>query len=293
MKKITFPILSIIAIATAAISVILRIISIFFFYDKLGYYQSGAPLPIIANIFLAIALVFLLAASIFSIDKRRKIQAPDKISQYAALLPAGALIFTAIRTIMGSLDGSTVNKFLFFISAILAAVFFILIFIKKQPFIATVYFGLAALVFVFFLWMHSYFDFFVPINSTDKIFHYLACAGGLLFIFGEICACYGSVNPRIYCFSIFTAVITLWVGAVPSLVGFFSNTFVKYVTFEGDVFFTALAIYATVRIVMLMKAPIELIPETIEASIEKAEEKSEEAEEKNEKTQESNTNDGE
>ena len=293
MKKITFPILSIIAIATAAISVILRIISIFFFYDKLGYYQSGAPLPIIANIFLAIALVFLLAASIFSIDKRRKIQAPDKISQYAALLPTGALIFTAIRAIMGSLDGSTVNKFLFFISAILAAVFFILIFIKKQPFIATVYFGLAALVFVFFLWMNSYFDFFVPINSTDKIFHYLACAGGLLFIFGEICACYGSVNPRIYCFSIFTAVITLWVGAVPSLVGFFSNTFVKYVTLEGDVFFTALAIYATVRIVMLMKAPIELIPETVEASIEKTEEKSEEAEEKNEKAQESNTNDGE
>lgn len=291
MKKISLPILSIITFATAGISLMLRIISIFFFYDKIGYYQSGAILPIIANSLLAIALVFLLAASIFSINKKRKIAAPDKISQYAALLPLGALIFSAIRAITGSLEGSSVNKYCFFVSAILAAVFFALIYLKKQPFVATVYFGLAALAYIFFLWMHTYFDFFVPINSTDKIFHYLACAGALLLIFNEICACYNSVKPRFYCFSLFAAVITLWVGSISGLVGFISGAFEKYVTFDGDIFFAALAVYATVRLVMLVKSPEKLIDEEQEEATAEATEAEETT--NNEETQENNANDGE
>ena len=294
MKKLSLPMLSIITLATAAVSLALRIVSLFFFYDKLGYYQRGAVLPITANIFLGLAIVFLLAASILFINKKRKIQVPDKISQYAALLPAGASIFTAIRAITGSLDGSSVNKYLFFLGALLSAVFFILIFIKKQPFTATVYFGLAALTYVFFLWMHAYFDFFVPINSTDKIFHYLACAGALLLIFSETCTCYGFVKPRLYFFSLFSSVVTLWVGSVSSLVGFLSGAFERYVTLDGDIFFATLAVYATVRLIMLSKAPEELIEEATEAEIAEETENTEKTNEatNNEETQENNANDG-
>ena len=270
MKKLTLPILSIITLATAGISLALRIISLFFFYDKLGYYQNGAILPIASNIFLALALVLLLVASIFSIDKKRRIFAPDKISQYAALLPLGASIFTAIRAIMGSLDASPVNKFLFLISSALAGVFFILIYLKKQPFIPAVYFGLGAIIHVFLLWFHSYFDFRTPLNSTDKIFYYLACAGAILFIFEEICVCFGEVRARLYYFSLFASVIILWVASVSALVGYAFGVIEKYFTLDGDIFFITLAIYATTRLIMLAKSPNWLIVDKNDESKEEA-----------------------
>ena len=97
MKKISIPMLSLIAGVSAFVSLALRIVCLFFFYDDLGYYKSGAVLPMIANIIFGASIVFLFVASLICIDKKQRIMPTAKISQYAALLPMGALIFHVIR----------------------------------------------------------------------------------------------------------------------------------------------------------------------------------------------------
>ena len=116
----------------------------------------------------------------------------------------------------------------------------------------------------------------------------------MLLIFSETCTCYGFVKPRLYFFSLFSSVVTLWVGSVSALVGFLSGAFERYVTLDGDVFFATLAVYATVRLIMLSKAPEELIEEVTEAETAEETENTEKANEatNNEETQENNANDG-
>ena len=277
MKRLSLRILSIIAVASAAISLALRIISLFFFYDKIGYYQTGAPLPIIANILFGASIAFFLIAAIFSVSKEEKITAPNKIAQYASLLPMGAIIFHVIRILMGSFNDTAVNKYVMLLSGVAAAVFFFLLYFAKQPNLATIYCGLGALIYVFFNWVFAYFDFFIPLNSTDKIFFYIACAGAILFIFNEICACYGTVRSRFYYFSLFSAIITLCVGSVASLVGFACGLFKSYITLEADIFLLSLLIYATVRLITLLRAPVskQEVPITTEKAQENDENESE------------------
>ena len=72
MKKISISVLSLIAGISAFISLALRIICLFFFYDDIGFYKTGAVLPIIANTVFVVAIAFLLFAAIFCIDKKQR-----------------------------------------------------------------------------------------------------------------------------------------------------------------------------------------------------------------------------
>lgn len=250
MKKISISTLSIIAGASAFISLVLRVICLFLFYDDIGYYKSGAALPIIANILFGISIAFFLFAAIFLTEKKQSVEPTGKLSQYAALLPMGALIFHVIRIFVTPYNDTNVNKYLMAISAIAAAAFFFLIFFAKKEYkTVTFYVGLGALIYVFLCWMFTYFDFFIPINSTDKIFFYISCAGAILFIFNEMCACYGFVRPRFYYFSLFAAVIALSVSAVSAVIGFVGGAIKAYITLEADIFFIALLVYAVARLI--------------------------------------------
>ena len=288
MKKVYIPIslpaLSIISGASAVASLALRLICLFFFYDKnLGYYQSGAPLPIIANILFALSIIFFLFAAIFCIDKKQSILSAGKLSQYAALLPMGALVFHFTRIIKMALsiaktfienskDGifpfSAFNitdfiTILSVLSIIPSAVFFFLIFFnKKKAATASVYIGLSVIMYIFLCWLKSYFDFNIPINSTDKIFFYISCAGAVLFIFNEICAIYGVARAKFYYFSLFTAIISLLVSSISAVIGFASGIFRAYITLEADIFFIALLIYAIARLIDAQKSKIIAEPIT-------------------------------
>ena len=263
MKKNSSPIsipisiqtLSIITGITAAISFVLRIISLFFFYDDVGYYKTGAILPIISNTLIALSLIFILFAAIFSIDKKQSVEPTSKLSQYAALLPMGAAVFHLLRAFTTPFNDTFVNKYLFALSAIAAVVFFFLIFFAKKSLKnITFYVGVGALLYVTLCWMFTYFDFFVPINSTDKTFFYLASASALLFIFNEMCACYGFVRARFYYFSLFGAIIVLGVSSISAVIGYFCGIIKAYITLEADIFFIALLIYAITRLIDAQKS---------------------------------------
>ena len=258
MKKLSLPIISTAAISLTVVALVLRIVSLFAFYDSLGYYQSGAFVPIIANIITAVSIVLFFIAAILCIKSDEKIDAPQKGARYAAILPFGTLVFFVWQSIIEltkntgeSAAQSNLIPIITIIGALAAIAFFFLIFFTNKQKIATVYCGLGALIFVFFSWMSAYFDFSSPINSTQRILFYVACTGAMLFIFNEMCAIYGSVKPKFYYFSLFASIFTLSSSAIPALIGFAANKFSVYFTLKEDIFFTALFIYAIVRLVTL------------------------------------------
>ena len=286
MKKISIPILSITAGATAALSLILRIICLFFFYDDIGYYKSGAVLPIISNILFVLSIIFFFVIAIFSIDKKQSVEPTGSLSQYAALLPVGALIYRVTTLFTKVFNDTNVNKYFMLASAVIAAIFFLFIFLNNKKLTnITFYIGIGALLYVFLCWMFAYFDFFIPINSTDKTFFYLACAGAILFIFNEMCAYCSFVRSRFYYFSLFTAIITLSVASISAIIGYAFGIFKAYITLEADIFFIALLIYAIARLIDAQKSTLTVDEPATEDAAEKSEER--------EKTEEKNNNDSE
>lgn len=266
MKKLSISILSLITGISAFVSLALRIICLFFFYDDIGFYKTGAVLPIIANIIFGVSIVFLLFAAIFCIDKRQSVTQPSKKSQYAALLPMGALIFHIIRMFTTVFNDTNVNKYLMAISVLASAAFFFFIFLANQKYKKVIfYLGIAVLVYLFLSWMFVYFDFFIPINSTDKTFFYVACAGAILFVFNEMSATYGAVRSRFYYFSLFASIIALAVSSVSAIIGYLSGIFKAYITLEFDIFFLTLLVYAVARLLDAQKSKLIVEAELTDA----------------------------
>lgn len=276
MKKLSIPIISAIAIAVAVISIVLRIICLFSFYDSLGYYQTGAPLPIITNVLTVITIIFFLVCAILCVTPKDKIGAPNKIAGYASLLPLGTLIFVTVQLVKelstpatDPIEQSNFIPLVMLLSAIVSIVFFLLIFLSNfsnKLKLATVYCGLSALIFVFFAWMSTYFDFSSPINSTQRTLFYVSCAGAMIFIFNEMCAIYGSVKPKFYYFSLFATILAISSSAIPSLVGSAADKFNVYFNEKEDIFLTALLVYATVRLITLLKSQRNTDEKAIESA---------------------------
>lgn len=300
MKKLSLSVLSVTAISLSFISLILRIISMLVFFDANGYYTAGAPLPIITNILTLLALLFFAIAAITCIDSKKKTAEPNNIARYGAIFPFGALVFFVTQSISELPQNILTDNqkldlipIITTISALAGTVFFLLIFYRTKQKLVTVYCGLGALVFVFFAWMSAYFDFSSTINSSQRILFYLSCAGAMLFIFNEICAIYGSVKPKFYYFSIFTAILTTASSAIPAIIGSASGKINAYATLKEDVFFSALFIYATLRLITLFtdKKSINASEEAVEINEDTATQPEENAEqiEENIQTNEEST----
>lgn len=283
MKKLSLPIISTIALVCAVISVILRILSLSFFYDELGYYQSGAPLPIISNILFGLSIAFVAVAAILFIDKSdKKIKPcpPSGIAKALAFAPVIALAYHALQLFIGVYNDSVVNKYVLLAAILISIVFFVMLSFLKKKSSAIIYVGLGALIYIALLWANTHFDFIVALNSTNKIFFHLSCVAALLFIFNEICAAYGKVKSKFYYFSLLSAIITLSTAAIPSIIGYLTGSIKEYLTLEGDLFFVALLAYAIARLITL------LLNKHKDASESQAE-----ATETNETTEMSETND--
>lgn len=295
MKKLSLLPLAIASGACAVASTALRAVSLFLFYDKnLGYYQSH-PIPIIANLLFALSIVFFGVAAIFLIKKNEKVDIPSKATGAVAILPIGALLLHAISQFVStskngipSLNANmsfaeklvAMIPFLITVFAALSIAFFVLVSViafKKKPITAIAYVGLIPLIYVILLWANTHFEFNIPLNSTNKIFFYLACASALLFIYNEIAtSCRLMIRSRFYYFSLFAAIITLSTASIPSVIAYLAGGLGEYYSLEGDIFFISLLLYATVRLITLLVANRKA-SEAEEATEEVAEEIAEEA----------------
>ena len=250
MKKLSIKQISVITGVLILISFILRIISLFNFHEYSGYYQNGAILPIISNVVFTVSIIFALIATILGVKKDQKISLPSNIASYCALIPMVAAVFHVINIFTSPYNDTAVNKYLMIAACIITAAYFLTIFLSKANKTFTVYLGIGAAIYVFLNWIFVYFNFASPINSIDRIFFYFACAGAILFIFNEICACFNFVKPKFYFFSTFCAILTISVSSLSALIAY--GEISAYSWLEADSFLVALMIYATARLVTML-----------------------------------------
>jgi hypothetical protein len=244
---------SLVALALSGLASAGRLFSLLFFYDRIGYYQSGAFLPIASNILFAASVLFFGVAAIFLIKPSKVIATPTGSTRYVSLVPALALAIYVVSSLghIVTPEPDTIST-ISIILAIIGAVFFASLAFCRQPSVITVLTGIGAIFWLAIAWLRSYRDFTIPMNSPDKLFFHLGCLGATLFIFSEIRAMYGLPRPRFYYFSIYTAILTLAVSSIPSLIGNACNTFASYSLQFEDIFFLSLFFYAVVRLLTIV-----------------------------------------
>lgn len=245
-------IFSLVAVALAVIATAGRLFSLLFFYDRIGYYQSGAILPMLSNIIFALSLLFSCVAAIFLIKPERKIDAPSKTAKYISLLPAIALIAHGASSALALSGEDTASiNILTTILSVVAAIFFASITLSSRPSVITVLLGMGCIAWIALEWFISYRDFTVSMNSPDKLFFHLGCIGAALFIVAELRAIFGISKPRFYYFSLFTALLTLAVSSIPSLIGMACGLFASYSLAFEDLFLLSLLVYVSERLFSL------------------------------------------
>ena len=244
---------SLVALALSGLAAAGRLFSLLFFYDRIGYYQSGAFLPIASNTLYAASVVFFGVAAIFLIKPSKVIATPTGSIRYVSLVPALALAVYVVSSLgrIVTPEPDTIST-ISIILAIIGAVFFASLAFCRQPSVITVLTGIGAIFWLAIAWLRSYRDFTIPMNSPDKLFFHLGCLGATLFIFSEIRAMYGLPRPRFYYFSIYTAILTLAVSSIPSLIGNACNIFASYSLQFEDIFFLSLFFYAVVRLLTIV-----------------------------------------
>ena len=254
-------IFSLVSLVLSLLATLGRLASLLFFYDKIGYYKSGAPLPIISNAIFVLALVILaLAAFVLAPCKTRT--ELSKLEKLSALVPFSALVvhfISRVSSTIGSQEPIKWTDLLVLVLTLCAAAFFVSVAFCSQPSSLTALCGIGGVFWVASAWLESYLDLYIPMNSPDKLFFHFACLGGVFFIFFELRELYAMPRPRLYLFSSAAAVLTMLTGSLVSLIANACDVFERYSSAEYDVIFTAIAIYASVRLfsTCFAKAPIE------------------------------------
>lgn len=250
---------SLIAIFCAALSATLRTLSLFFFYDKIGYYQTGAILPTVSSILFVAAIVFFAISARFLIKPAKEISAPSPVERAAALIPMGAMIAELIglaAALVKALPDKQVKWYdmLLLVFGAIAVVFFASIAFSKQPSVLTSLTGVAFLVWLALTWISSYLDFTVPMNSPDKLFFQFGAVGAALLVFSELRALFRIPQLKTYYFSFFTGILTVAVSSIPDIIGHFSGLFASYSLLGKDLVLLALLVYAVVRLICVSRS---------------------------------------
>ena len=271
--------LMIFALAFTFVSILLRTLSLIFFYDsEIGYYTSEAALPIISNAVYALSAIFFIVLVYFIFKPAEAVAEPHKASCYASLLPTLAVLanlfsrISDVSRISKELGRDTyisillrgavypgikltqMNAVLLWIDIFLCAltaIFFLIPIFRKKASKLSVVFGIGAFLWLFVTWMRSYLDFNTPLNSPDTVFFHLGCIGAVLFIVAELRTLYDISKPKLYWFSAIFAIFSLGVSAIPSIIGDAMGLFNRYSLRYENIFLAALLVYAVVRVILL------------------------------------------
>ena len=245
-------ILSVTALCLAAISALTRTLCLFFFYDEIGYFKTGAVLPVIFNVIYTLSILFFAFCSIcFSpITPKANPGKPEKLSSLIVCAAFVPLIITKAVSTFGAsgTDKPSLIAILSVVFALLSAAYFASLAFCKQPSAISVMLGVACIIWAVISWISSYLDFFVPMNSPDKLFFHFACIGAILVVFADIRAIYGIPRPKMYFFSFCAGLVALCTSSLPSIIANAKNLFASYSLLYEDIAFLAIAIYAAVRL---------------------------------------------
>ena len=250
----------ILSVSTAIICVLLRLFSLLFFYDsKIGYYDSGAVLPLIAQalpmIFLAVILVLCIIPTLPTTPNDG---ANCRYINFSAIFPAiGFTAYTisfliAVYSMLLSGISLGLIDILSVISTIASCAFFWLIFAKKSGtgiYVAT---GIALIVRLLFMLAESYFDIQVQMNSPNKTVFQFAILSAMLLTVNELRVGQPITKPMFHLFSASAAVVFTTLSSIPSIISCFAGNMPQnYNLLFYDIILLLFAIYAVTRLCQL------------------------------------------
>lgn len=248
-KKSYTTLICAISVVLAALATAGRLISLYCFYDKIGYFQRGAILPVISNVLYVLSLLFFAFSAFFLLPKSEPRATLKKAERIAALLPAAALAVHVLLCAKTLFEGAKIFEILDLLLAIVGVIFFVSLAFCRQPSALTAISGVGVVLWMLIVWIISYLDLNVPMNSPDKLFFHFACLGGATFVFFEVRTLYAMPRNRFYLFSMLASILMLSVSAIPSIIASFDNVFSVYTLLQYDTVFLTLAIYSLVRLV--------------------------------------------
>ncbi|MBQ9783412.1 MAG: hypothetical protein IJW44_02720 [Clostridia bacterium] len=275
---------TVIGLLCAVIAIALRTVNFFFFFDaEIGYHQANALLPILANVQLALAVVFFAVAA-FLWFRKTNIGYPKELSaaiRIAALPAAAGFLFRAIFVYLNRAEGDKL-ALLSLLTGIAGAGYFLLLAFNQKQESFRILSGFCAIVHLILTLASSYFNIFIQMNAPDKLMLQLGCLGGMLFLINELRAWISRPRPALYMFSTTCAALLLGVASIPSIVAYHAGILTDRVMMAGYYLLLGLFLYVTVRLIVLSlrpEAPEEEAEEIIEAEDEPNEVPVEEADE--------------
>ena len=248
-------------IACACIGVLLRTLSIFFFYDAdIGYFSSGALLPILFNVLIAVACIAcavlcFMPKTVFEPENSGK----GRVSQLLYIIPCIASIYTLISqmTLIGEysalgLPAPRIETLLLVFNALAVIYFALSIFGEKINSAVSVILGVCAMLWLIFMLVSLYFDMYVQINSPNKTMMAFALSASVLFLVSEIRLPLDTQKPKIKLFTAAFGLLLLSTSSIPTLIAHFTGAFGNsYYATVGDIICLSLLFPVSARFIKL------------------------------------------
>lgn len=238
-----------ISVALSVLATVGRLVSLTSFYDKIGYYRADALLPKLSELLYALALVFFAVSACLLLPKLKMTPNLEKHERIAALVPAAAILTHILLDASKLFESAGILETLDMIFSLFALTFFVSLAFCAQPSALTAVSGIGSVLWIAIVWIGSYLDLNVPMNSPDKLFFHFACVGCMVFVFAELRTEYDMPRPRLYLFSMLAAILSIFTCSIPNIIASFNDTFAVYTLLQYDVIFLTIALYALVRLV--------------------------------------------
>lgn len=252
-----------IALGFAVLFATLRTVNLFLFFDSdIGYYHSGAALPLISHVLLALFLVGCAVASWICFrngNASPSAQTDSLPLRIAAVVPAVGFFADAVGEIVG--DGSV----WFGLLSLGACLYFLLFFSKNGTLTMRVLSGFCVIGRLLAELASVYFDGTVPMNAPNSLLFQFACALGMLFFVCELRVTVSAARPVLYHFAIVAATVLLGAASVPSILAVRCGLLpAESFPTRYDLLFT-LFVYTVARLVAWMRTPLTPVAESTAA----------------------------
>jgi hypothetical protein len=221
-------------------------------------------------VFFALAAIGFILLPFFILCKDEQVGEPSAGARYTAAVPALALvcqIFFAAEPIPDAIKTAGMyasskqaasaslevfSLILALLTAVISAIFFISLVISKKTSNFTVLCGVGFILWIALAWIESYTDFFVPMNSPDKLFLHFGYVGAALLAVGELRAMCKMAKERSYYCYLSLAILTLFSATLPSIIGKLCGAYADNSIKVTELVLLGVLIYAVTRGVILL-----------------------------------------
>ena len=228
------------------ISAILRTLSMLFFFDSgMGYYEIGAILPIISNLFLGIGIIGVIALAIALFGKKSMALDCGRVGPFqitGCVVGVLATLFLAVSSIPAAIGGDKLSA-LFSALAFTGALYFPCTCLRLGN-VWRIITGIALVARITCMMGVYYFNQDITMNAPDKVIFCIACIFAMWIIPCSLKAIMGVVRPWIFITAASCATTICATASLPSIIKLHAdNTFIGggYAEYW---FLFAVAIYA-------------------------------------------------